>query len=215
MTQGPPPPRADLEADPQHVLPMLDASPVAMMFSVGTAVRYANAASVQLLGYQAGEQATNLYVDVQQRDAIRAALARGEPVRGQEARLRAKDGTVRTVLLTLMRWQMNGEDGFVGWSVDITERRQAEQQFRDFARASNDWFWETDAQHRFSAFYSGAEPFSEERTTACAARPAGSCRGRRKKRCGPNIAPHWTRASRFQTSNTRPSASTAIRAGCG
>ena len=31
------------------------------------------------------------------------------------------------------------------------------------SRASNDWFWETDAQHRFSAFYSGAEPFSEER----------------------------------------------------
>ena len=42
---------------------------------------------------------------------------------------------------------------------EITERKRAEealqireQQFRDFAEASGDWFWETDAEHRFTWF---------------------------------------------------------------
>ena len=39
---------------------------------------------------------------------------------------------------------------------EITERkrteaalRASEQRFRDFAAAASDWFWETDAEHRF------------------------------------------------------------------
>jgi PAS domain S-box-containing protein len=42
---------------------------------------------------------------------------------------------------------------------EITERKRAEealqirkQQFRDFAEASGDWFWETDTEHRFTWF---------------------------------------------------------------
>jgi PAS domain S-box-containing protein len=44
-------------------------------------------------------------------------------------------------------------------TVDVTERRKADElvraseaRFRDFAEISSDWFWETDAEHRFSLF---------------------------------------------------------------
>ena len=47
---------------------------------------------------------------------------------------------------------------------EITERRRAEaalrgseQRFRDFAAAASDWFWETDAEHRFVWFSPNVE----------------------------------------------------------
>jgi PAS domain-containing protein len=31
-----------------------------------------------------------------------------------------------------------------------TERRESEQRVRDFSEVASDWFWETDAEHRFT-----------------------------------------------------------------
>jgi diguanylate cyclase (GGDEF)-like protein/PAS domain S-box-containing protein len=52
-----------------------------------------------------------------------------------------------------------GDGGFVSTYMDITERKRAEaalqaseQRFRDFAHAASDWFFETDADLRFTYF---------------------------------------------------------------
>ncbi len=49
-----------------------------------------------------------------------------------------------------------GEGGHVTTTLDVTEKklgqerlRQSQQRFRDMARISSDWFWETDEDHRF------------------------------------------------------------------
>jgi len=51
------------------------------------------------------------------------------------------------------------EGGFVTTYTDITERKRMERalqdseaRFRDFAQSAADWFWETDAAHRFTHF---------------------------------------------------------------
>ncbi|HLN23640.1 MAG TPA: response regulator [Patescibacteria group bacterium] len=48
---------------------------------------------------------------------------------------------------------------YIGIVRDISERKRAQEQlkhseqlFRDFAQSTSDWFWETDAQHRFTNF---------------------------------------------------------------
>jgi len=55
----------------------------------------------------------------------------------------------------------------VGVLQDMTDRKRAERQlfesekrFRDFAEASSDWLWETDADGRFTFFAHGARDFS-------------------------------------------------------
>ncbi len=158
---------ADTARQGEALQAMFDASPVAMMFSSGRHVRYTNPAFQRLLGYAAGDEAPDFYVDVAVRDAVRAQLARGEGVPEHEVRVRSKDGQLRTCRSTLVPWTLHGERGVMGWAVDITELKKQEDELRDAlnqARAANarlvdftdvsaDRFWETDAEFRMTGFW--------------------------------------------------------------
>ncbi|MFZ9373712.1 MAG: ATP-binding protein [Burkholderiaceae bacterium] len=158
---------ADTARQGEALQAMFDASPVAMMFSSGRHVRYTNPAFQRLLGYAAGDEAPDFYVDVAVRDAVRAQLARGEGVPEHEVRVRSKDGQLRTCRSTLVPWTLHGERGVMGWAVDITELKQQEDELRDAlnqARAANarlvdftdvsaERFWETDAEFRMTGFW--------------------------------------------------------------
>ncbi|MFL5333586.1 MAG: putative bifunctional diguanylate cyclase/phosphodiesterase, partial [Geminicoccaceae bacterium] len=85
--------------------------------------------------------------------------ARGEVVRDEEIRIVFDDGTLVDELVSAapVRTTDSIISGAVGAAVDITARKRAEeelrrseQRFRDFAAAASDWFWETDAEHRFT-----------------------------------------------------------------
>ncbi|MEY2736410.1 MAG: hypothetical protein RLZ58_1819 [Pseudomonadota bacterium] len=159
--------QADTALQGEALQAMFDASPVAMMFSSGRHVRYTNPAFQRLLGYAAGDEAPDFYVDVAVRDAVRAQLARGEGVPEHEVRVRSKDGQLRTCRSTLVPWTLHGERGVMGWAVDITELKKQEDELRDAlnqARAANarlvdftdvsaDRFWETDAEFRMTGFW--------------------------------------------------------------
>ncbi len=65
-------------------------------------------------------------------------------------------------------WQRNGRfiehrrvplpgGGFLALFSDLTELKLAELRFRDFAEASSDWFWEQDANLRFTYYSSGSK----------------------------------------------------------
>lgn len=93
---------------------------------------WANAAELDLLGYAKdeyiGHHIAEFHVERSQIEEILACLSRGERLRDREARLRCKDGSVKTVLMdSSVLW----EDGrFVHtqcFTRDVTEQRRAEQ----------------------------------------------------------------------------------------
>ncbi|WP_193172889.1 PAS domain-containing sensor histidine kinase [Nisaea nitritireducens] len=78
-------------------------------------------------------------------------------------------GQARSYAVSKMSLAMPGESrsGSVVVMQDMTDRNRTEMQlhesekrFRDFAEASSDWLWETDAEGRFSYFAHGARDYS-------------------------------------------------------
>jgi PAS domain S-box-containing protein len=89
----------------------------------------------------------------------RALLARRESFRDFAYGLRAADGSLRWYSVSGKPvFAVDGKFlGYRGSTHDITERRRAqeaqqasEQRFRDYAAMSADWFWEQDADFRFT-----------------------------------------------------------------
>ncbi|MBF0356328.1 MAG: PAS domain S-box protein [Alphaproteobacteria bacterium] len=79
--------------------------------------------------------------------------------RGREEVAKRKNGELFPIDLAVGDLRASGVPQFVGIIRDITSRKKAEQEvrhsearFKDFAEASSDWFWETDAEHRFTNF---------------------------------------------------------------
>jgi PAS domain S-box-containing protein len=96
--------------------------------------------------------------ELQARELPVQRAARGEVVRNEEIRIVFDDGTFVDELISAapVRTPDGAITGAVGAAADITGRKRAEealrhseQRFRDFAAAASDWFWETDAEHRF------------------------------------------------------------------
>ncbi len=128
-----------------------------------------NAAAERLFGYSreelAGGPLTRLMPDAdagRHGDYVDAYLRSGAARiigRARETVARRRDGTEFPIELAVGDLAPIGVPHFVGVIRDITKRKMAEREladserrFRDFAESSSDWFWETDADHRFRAF---------------------------------------------------------------
>jgi len=128
----------------------------------------ANPALVRLNGYASEAEllaavndiATEWYVDPGRRAAFKALLERDGRIAGFESEV-YRHKTRERIWVSENAWVVRDRAGrtlfYEGTVIDITERRRAaqaladnEERFRDFAETASDWFWETDAEHRFS-----------------------------------------------------------------
>ncbi|AVM72942.1 PAS-domain containing protein [Magnetospirillum gryphiswaldense] len=80
---------------------------------------------------------------------------------GRQVKGKRKDGTVFPLELAVTRMNQGGLITYIGLVRDITDRKrvedalvESEQRFRDLAESASDWFWELDADLRFT-FVSG------------------------------------------------------------
>ena len=141
---------------------------------------FANQALVDLLGYTSAQEIVALpsiltlfaphertRLDRLKRDRL---AGHAVPTR-YEAEVQCKDGQLVPVDVMVSVVQWDGKVAIQGTLVDISERKQAKQalqqseaRFRDYAEAAADWFWEQDAQLRFT-FLSPAGLAAMERTS--------------------------------------------------
>ncbi|MBI3921823.1 MAG: PAS domain S-box protein, partial [Armatimonadetes bacterium] len=111
------------------------------------------------------------WVDDEERVKLRNMLADRGSVRSFEAKLRAKSGEIRDVLMSADVIELSGQQCILSVALDITDRRRAEQalreseeRYRTLAEASHDMInvvnrqWEVEYSNTFSARQFGVLP---------------------------------------------------------
>ncbi len=98
-----------------------------------------------------------LWADLAEREATVRAMREQGRLLDHEVHFRCKDGSILNVLGSSTRIDIDGSPYWLVHFRDITERkrmednlRASEQRFRAMAELSSDWFWEQDAEHRFT-----------------------------------------------------------------
>jgi len=139
------------ETDPEHRFSFVSES--VGMLNGGTPSR--------ALGKARWEVAYDVDAEPEKWAAFRALLARHERFRDFRYRIQVADGQVHHVAVSGNPVVAPGGAflGYRGSSRVITEQvkqrealQASEGRFRDYAATASDWFWETDARHRFSYF---------------------------------------------------------------
>ncbi|HVZ34787.1 MAG TPA: PAS domain-containing protein, partial [Polyangiaceae bacterium] len=101
-------------------------------------ITWANRAELRLLGYSAeeyvGSQIRDIHADQALVEEILARLSRGAVLENVEARLRAKDGSIRHVLISSNVAWRDGEFLYTRcFTRDITDRKRGENELRELA----------------------------------------------------------------------------------
>ena len=112
------------EARLRHIL---DSSPLGIAVSVEGVARLANPAMKSMLNVEVGDYIPKLYVDPTARDGIRKRLLEEGSVRSVELQMFNAEGQVRDFLTTFMLTDHAGESAVLGWLLDITDMKAAEQ----------------------------------------------------------------------------------------
>ncbi len=119
------------EARLRHIL---DSSPLGIAVSVEGVARMANPAMKTMLNVAVGDFIPKLYVDPAVRDSIQQRLQTEGSVHSLELQMFNPAGEVRDFLSTFMQTDHAGEQAVLGWLLDITDMKAAEQ----LARAARD-----------------------------------------------------------------------------
>ncbi|MEW6164243.1 MAG: PAS domain S-box protein [Pseudomonadota bacterium] len=117
-----------LAADSERFRQILDTSPINIAFSTKGIVHFANRQFMNTFGVEVGDKSPQLYVHPEDRDALVATLKRDGIASNVEIQMFDKEHQPRDMLVTYLSINYEGEDGILGWIMDITERKAAEAQ---------------------------------------------------------------------------------------
>ncbi|MGE4506492.1 MAG: PAS domain S-box protein, partial [Desulfovibrionaceae bacterium] len=109
---------------------ILDSSPVGIGITVNGVARFSNP-SMTRMGLAVGQHARDTYVDPEARGYITERLRTEGHLRNFETQIHGLDGKIIDALMTFLSFDYQGEEAILGWVVDITERKKAENALRE------------------------------------------------------------------------------------
>ncbi|WP_152223343.1 response regulator [Pseudomonas sp. SCB32] len=121
---------AALQESEKRLQYILDCSPVSVAIATERQLHLVNPAFNQTFGLRAGDDASGLYVEAAEREAIWSHMRAGERMLEREVRLYDSQGGERDILATYLPIHHHGEFAVLAWLYDITQRKLAEQQMR-------------------------------------------------------------------------------------
>jgi two-component system sensor histidine kinase/response regulator len=100
---------------------ILDASPVGVTITTNNIARFTNPRAEEMFALRVGSSVPDLYVYPEQRSALLNELSRKGIVRDFSVQFRGANGEIRDCLSTLVHMEYEGQQGLLGWIVDVTE----------------------------------------------------------------------------------------------
>ncbi len=117
-----------VEREKENLATILESSPVGVGIVVDGKTVYANS-TMRLMGMEVGEFAVDVYTDKADHEEVLRIFRSNGYCPNFETRLNGFDG-IRDVLLSVYPFDYDGKPGVLGWNVDITERKQMEDELR-------------------------------------------------------------------------------------
>ncbi|KQZ71159.1 hypothetical protein ASD55_12880 [Rhodanobacter sp. Root561] len=115
-----------LAGERERLQMILDTSPINIDFSVDGKIKFANPRFMKTFGMGPGDDWRRLYVDLREREDLMEIIRRDGFARNAETHLLVRDGSVRDMQGTYVPLSFDGEDGIIGWLVDVTERKRVQ-----------------------------------------------------------------------------------------
>ncbi len=106
---------------------ILASSPVGVSFTIDDTHRFTNPRFTELFGTKTGDYNLEKFVDPKERDRLNALLDDHQPVTNFEMQIIDPKNNVRDILASFEEMSFDGEKGFLGWHIDITDRKEAER----------------------------------------------------------------------------------------
>ncbi|MBF0257491.1 MAG: PAS domain S-box protein [Desulfamplus sp.] len=110
---------------------ILDMCPVGVAFSTKGIIHFVNPRFRDMFGVKVGDPSPDLYVNPEERNQIVAKIQSEGKVENYEIQMYNSSREVRDILITYLPIKYEGEDGILGWLLDITERKKNEKQMEE------------------------------------------------------------------------------------
>ncbi|BBP44507.1 PAS domain S-box protein [Thiosulfativibrio zosterae] len=118
-------------AEREQLQMILDTSPVGVAFTANSIFHFTNPKFVEMFNIHTGEKAPDIYVNLEERDAMLQRLDENGRVDNYELQMYTHNKEIRDMLVSFLPVKYNNEKGILGWVLDITERKQQEQALKE------------------------------------------------------------------------------------